>query len=138
MSLNFVPFFLRISSSHSSSMLASLPPHLTMNICCRSRTVLHFKTYLVLILGLAYVAYAAALPVTGSEAQLNSRSQLVHRAVWKAGVEFRRGGHHELPSGVGEPSSDPGQIESAITDAIHQRFGPSVPVTFVKHGETPD
>ncbi|KAJ3888604.1 hypothetical protein GG344DRAFT_79601 [Lentinula edodes] len=118
-------------------MLASPPPDLTMSVCRRSGTVLHFKAFLVLTLGLAYMVYAAALPVTG-EAQLYSRSQLVHRAVWKAEVKFRRGGHHELPSGMGEPSSDPGQIESAITDAIHQRFGPSVPVTFVTHGTTPD
>ncbi|GAW07303.1 hypothetical protein LENED_009285 [Lentinula edodes] len=103
-----------------------------MSFCRRSGTVLHFKAYLVLILGLVSMVYAAALPVT------HSVLQLVHRAVRKAEVKFRRGDHHELPSGIGEPSSNPGQIESTITDAIHKRFGSSVPVTFVKHGETPD
>ncbi|KAJ3795598.1 hypothetical protein GGU11DRAFT_758202 [Lentinula aff. detonsa] len=105
---------------------------------CRFSTGLDLKAWGILIICLISIAYVAALPVTVSTEELMSRSELVPGTDWRAQIQFRR----KLPPGLGqssqEPAGTPGKVETAITNAIHKRYGASIPVTFFKPGEIPE
>ncbi|KAJ3751389.1 hypothetical protein DFH05DRAFT_1456209 [Lentinula detonsa] len=105
---------------------------------CRFSTGLDLKAWGILIICLISIAYVAALPVTVSTEELMSRSELVPRTDWRAQVQFRR----KLPPGLGKSSQEfagiPGKVETAITNAIQQGYGSSIPVTFSTPGEIPE
>ncbi|KAJ3879635.1 hypothetical protein F5051DRAFT_402097 [Lentinula edodes] len=49
---------------------------------------LNIKACLVFILGIVSIAYVTARPITGSELDLQSRSELISRTTWTAAITF--------------------------------------------------